>query len=43
MTPTAEEAINIIIQLPPIERAKVRDWIDENTKVSEEKMMRNSN
>ena len=29
MTPTIENAIEIIRQLPPPEREKVRDWIDE--------------
>ena len=29
MTPTIEQAIEIIRQLPPPEQAKVRDWIDE--------------
>ena len=29
MTPTVENAIEIIRQLPPPEREKVRDWIDE--------------
>ena len=30
MTLTAEEAIKIINQLPPVEFAKVREWIDEH-------------
>ena len=29
MTPTVENAIEIIRQLPPPDREKVRDWIDE--------------
>lgn len=29
MTPTIEQVIEIIRQLPPPEQAKVRDWIDE--------------
>lgn len=29
MTPTVETAIEIIRQLPPPDREKVRDWIDE--------------
>ena len=29
MTPTIENAIEIIRQLPPPDREKVRDWIDE--------------
>lgn len=29
MTPTVDQAIEIIRQLPPPEREKVRDWIDE--------------
>lgn len=29
MTPTFEQAIEVIRQLPPPEREKVRDWIDE--------------
>ena len=29
MTPTFEQAIEIVRQLPPPEREKVRDWIDE--------------
>ncbi|CAN5190056.1 hypothetical protein BH20ACI1_BH20ACI1_15830 [soil metagenome] len=29
MTPTVENAIEIIRQLPPPEREKVRDWINE--------------
>ena len=33
MTPTAEEAIEIINQLPPFELAKVRDWINEHKTV----------
>lgn len=37
MTPTIEQAIEIIRQLPPPEQAKVRDWIDvENQKNSVE-------
>ncbi len=33
MTPTAEEAIKIINQLPPVELAKVREWIYEHQTV----------
>ena len=29
MTPTFEQAIEVIRQLPPPEREKVREWIDE--------------
>ena len=37
MTPTFEQAIEVIRQLPPPEREKVRDWIDEeNQKSSDE-------
>lgn len=37
MTPTFEQAIEVIRQLPPPEREKVRDWIDEeNQKTSDE-------
>ena len=31
MTPTIEQAIEIIRQLPPPEQAKLRDWIDEES------------
>lgn len=38
MTPTIEQAIEIIRQLPPPDREKVRDWIDEeNQKELDEK------
>lgn len=37
MTPTAEEAIKIIVQLPPLEHAKVREWIDEHNEFVENK------
>lgn len=42
MTPTIEQAIEIIQQLPPPEREKLRDWIDEEkqkelTETSEKK------
>lgn len=38
MTPTVEQAIEIIRQLPPPEREKVRDWIEEeNQKKTDEK------
>lgn len=41
MTPTIENAIEIIRQLPPPEREKVRDWIDEeNHKELTEKEIR---
>ena len=32
MNPTFEQAIEVIRQLPPPEREKVRDWIDEENK-----------
>lgn len=32
MTPTAENVIEIIRRLPPPEREKVRDWIDEENR-----------
>ena len=35
MTPTVEQVIEIIRQLPPTERDKVRDWIDENKRTVE--------
>jgi len=35
MTPTIEQAIEIIRQLPPPERVKIRDWIDENKERTE--------
>ncbi len=31
MTPTIEQVIEIIRQLPPPEQAKLRDWIDEES------------
>lgn len=38
MTPTIEKAIEIIRQLPPTDREKVRDWIEEeNQKQQTEK------
>ncbi|MGI8495911.1 MAG: DUF5678 domain-containing protein [Pyrinomonadaceae bacterium] len=37
MTPTFENAIEIIRQLPPPEREKVRDWIDEENQKSSTK------
>jgi hypothetical protein len=41
MTPTFEQAIEIIRQLPPSEREKLRDWIDEeNQKISAEESKR---
>ena len=44
MNPTYEQAIEVIRQLPPPERAKVRDWIDDenqkNVKPGDEKSKR---
>lgn len=37
MTPTVEQAIEIIRRLPPTERAKVREWIDEHKESVENK------
>lgn len=35
MTPTFEQAIEIVKALPKSERQKLRDWIDENQEQSE--------
>ena len=32
MTPTVDQAIEIVRQLPPPEREKVRDWIEEENR-----------
>lgn len=41
MTPTVEQAIEIIRQLPPIDRKRVLDWIEEeNQKISDKENKR---
>ena len=41
MTPTIEQAIEIIRQLPPPDREKVRDWIDEENQRQTEPKQKN--